>query len=198
MRVTTFVNKRKYWQAQRRSDKRKGPNSGFDCLEMDVIVSHYKKNGMLPVDGICHGVRKGKELDEFNNRFGDGDKLFGTDLFERCRDDIKQCDFRYPNPEWVGKHTFLYSNSLDHTDRPRDTVRVWLDQLTDDGLSYIQWSHSHIKVRGGDCFGASMHEYIMILNEYGVVCDLLWVNRGVKIVIVTKKRLEFPWGPLPE
>lgn len=189
MNIRTFPDNRAYRRAQRNSDARKNDNeTNMSEEEANVIANHYESDGIHPVNGICHGARMGQEMNMLSHRLR-GD-FFGTDLWKReGRKDVVAWDFRKPKPEWNNRFTFLYSNSLDHTDCPIHTLRLWMSQLCDDGLMFVQWTHWHQRQNMGDCFTANMGEYVNLMNAVGKVRSILWLDeRDTKVVIVTEKR----------
>ena len=185
--ITMYPGSYAYKHAQRSSNIRKSSRVQIKDYEADIIADYYRQNGISPANGICHGARMGEEVDMFAERL-DG-KFIGTDMFKRNHPQMVKNDFRFPNKHWIGGFSFLYSNSLDHTDRPQETVKVWMGQLAPGGLAFIHWSYNHIRVRGGDCFGASLDDYILLWHDQsgGKVRDLLWVELGRVTVIVVSK-----------
>lgn len=136
------------------------------------------------IKGICHGARNGLEADEFKKHITFSD-IFGTDLFpysgksakHRGESDVVKWDFSEQNYEWIGKFDFVYSNSLDHARYPDQTLSVWLDQLKDDGVLFVEWSASGIiQVNKGDCFSAHIEEIIKLTNEVGILKDIIYSN----------------------
>jgi len=191
MKFIAFDSPEQYREAQRRSDCRKSRRTSALPGELDRIAEYYKRAHGNPRSGICHGARSGREVVMFRERFPEA-KILGTDLFPREADYVVEWDFHDRREEWVGAFDFLYSNSLDHSHSPRECVSVWLEQLRPRGLAFIQWNDRNIAVRGGDCFGAALHEYFVILGEVGTVIDLLWCggkSHLVSIVVGSKEKL---------
>lgn len=198
MKVLVFAGDRIYRRAQARSDGRKSSNVCTKENEVKEIARWYSQKGQDRFVGICHGVRNGEELDLFAKAFrpkGSGlVSIVGTDLLPRENKKVTLWDFREQKEEWLGQFTFLYSNSLDHSDRPRDTIKVWMDQLTPDGIAFIQWTSQAETVNGGDCFGAGLHEYLYLFDSVGDILDLLWIGREGRgqyyktIIVVSRKK----------
>jgi len=90
----------------------------------------------------------------------------------------------------VGRFDFIYSNSLDHSTDPVGTLRVWMDQLTKEGALFIQWSIGHERVGTGDCFGATLIEYIDLMNSVGQVKDLIYTKVKKKRHILQIRGME--------
>ena len=74
--------------------------------------------------GICHGVRNGTELEWFAKYTGA--KVIGTEISPSANKykNVIQWDFHEPNPEWVGKADFVYTNALDHAYNPEKAVDI--------------------------------------------------------------------------
>ncbi len=189
MRVTEFPNNRAYVAAQRASAKRKYKAFYWD-EEARILAGWFERRGLpLPHKVLCHGVRFG--VDSFTNVFNA--QVIGTDIFQMVRTSIavkqfKQWDFRRIKPEWRGQFDMVYSNSLDHSNQPSRTLRIWLDQLNPNGHLIVNWTPYHDKVYKGDCFGARLDEYYEILAFLGTVVDLLRCRKGWYLFIVEKKK----------
>ena len=54
-----------------------------------------------------------------------------------------QWDFHEINPDWVNKFDFVYSNSLDQSNKPKEALQVWLNQLKKDGILIVEHSNEH-------------------------------------------------------
>lgn len=202
MELILFKDNDHYLKAQRRTRRKRSGNAPyFTSTEFKAIKSwlHFiigvKNRDVSEI--ICHGAFKGNEIDEFELLYP-GAHIIGTDLAPESPDVIEH-DFRTEVGSWIGTYDILYSNSLDHADEPRACIRVWLDQLKDTGVAFIQWTRSHIDVRGGDCFGAHLHEYIMLFDQEGKatgrgVIDLLYCGGCVTVLVVGKLNKEISDG----
>jgi len=195
MQLKTYANYKRYYRDQVRSDAKKSPRLSVFPEEADRIVEYLREKRGEPSRGICHGVRYGQEVLMFRERFPNA-VVMGTDLLPREEDHVIQWDFHEQKPEWIGGFDFLYTNSLDHSHSPRDCVRTWLEQLKPTGLAFLQWSDGKLNTQGGDCFGATLHEYLIMLNDVGEVQDLLWLGlHNCLLDIVVRPRVgPSPWG----
>lgn len=115
-------------------------------------------------------------------------KIVGTDIISRDKKDIIEHDFHEQNRRWVGRFNMVYSNSLDHAYDPEKALRCWFEQLSDNGYLFVQWTRWHIGIRGGDCFGASLHEYILMMNSIGVVVDVMWHYKTVFTIVGRRRK----------
>lgn len=188
MKLLEFKTYEDYIKSQRKTDRRKSSRIGFNPKEMDAIVLHLD---FIPIAIMCHGARNGKEVDQFNRSTCSKTHAMGTDLFLKGHEWVIEWDFSKVKEEWIGQFDIVYSNALDHARDPTACVQVWLEQLTENGVLAIQWDTNHIKARGGDCFGASLDEYVTLLNTLGNVTDLLYIGRtrkGFLVDIIVKKK----------
>jgi len=144
-----------------------------------VIDAIYKYHKTKVKNGLCHGVRKGKELDLFEEKFTG--KWVGTEIVPEICDGerIFNQDFNKLNQDWIGSFDVIYSNSLDHSKDPYKTVKVWLSCLSKTGRLYIEWTLWHNKLgkqsNKADCFAATSEEYRSIFKLAGKVEDVLLI-----------------------
>jgi len=205
MQLKSFKDQKQYEKSQLRANRKKSSRTSVSPLEVRKIVD-YLLEQRSNVRGLCHGVKEGRELilfeEEFKQRFANAD-VVGTDLFEQSNLKVVVHDFHKVRSKWLGAFDFVYTNAMDHAHDPFECVRVWLDQLNENGLLFVQWSFSHIELNRGDCFGATLYEYICLLNKIGEVIDLLYVGTGTEyrgrkemkiIIVATKKKKESSVG----
>lgn len=188
MKILTFQSDKDYIAAQKRTAKRFRRNGKtvmktkpfYDPKEGEAIaMSNQIYRGTFhqatgewdhPNNILCHGSRCGAEVEDLAGRFclSPYVDVIGTDLFPR-EERLTKFDFRRQNDNWVGKFDIVYSNSLDHTNEPDTTIKVWLDQLSPWGCLVLCWTPWHAKVRSGDCFGATLDELWDWVSEHGQV-----------------------------
>lgn len=96
-----------------------------------------------PIRGLCHGSRNGFEQGFISAR--PGFEALGTDISPTARDYERsvEWDFHDPNPDWVGRFDFVYSNSLDQSWNPRAALVTWLNQLAPGGFVVIEHTDAH-------------------------------------------------------
>lgn len=134
------------------------------------ICQFLKKNIGDIKNGICHGVRNGKEVDFFRNSLNCS--VIGTDIsptvnqFSNCI----EWDFHNIKDEWIGYFDFVYSNALDHSHSPEYCIYQWINSLNEGGYLFIEWCLSIGHAIGGepgkaDCFTAKMDEFELMLNN---------------------------------
>ncbi len=180
--IHKFATYEEYLEAQiKGSDYRPGRNPEANREEIGEIVRDiiYSVEDHEPT-GICHGARLGVERDLFAEAFGGQyEEIIGTDLVPQEHVGMVVWDFNKENKDWLGKFDFVYSNSLDHSPDPLCTLAVWMNQTKPYGRVYLKWTSDHklesksLPHRGGDCFGASLEEYIRLANMVGLVVGLI-------------------------
>ena len=198
MKLWPFADYESYKKAQiKGSHRRPNRRPAIDKIEIDAIVAEWKDRP-TPGKVLCHGARCGTELNLFQAAWPAA-VLIGTDLAPRVPS-VLEWDFNQPNAEWTGKMDLVYSNSLDHSPNPLETVRTWLDQLTPEGLLFVQWNSQHVTIianaasmyPGGDCFGSSLDEFIRVFETVGTVKGLLYLSMsrrgGTRVLVVASRR----------
>ena len=167
-----FENSTDYLQTQIGTTRRKLPKARLsttpECI--DEICRYVAQDGRQVRRGICHGVRSGEEVWLFKTQLGG--VWAGTEITpELCDGETIIChDFRQHRREWVGAFDVVYSNSLDHSDRPESTLKTWLKSLAPGGLlclehhRYMERVSRHGKA---DCFGATVIEYMAMVRDAG-------------------------------
>jgi hypothetical protein len=136
MKIYRYENYNEYVKCQKQANERK-KNNVWVVEENIKFLSEYLKP-LLPIFGLCHGVRQGHEVDWFSKYLPDCN-IFGTEIGEVRKQNIVQWDFNYYNPAWAGKFDFIYSNSFDHAYDPIVTLNVWAGQLKSGGLIFLEY-----------------------------------------------------------
>lgn len=180
MEIIPFVNYRSYLNAQLNTVKRRGIGPYFSDAEITNISKWLTDRKLQPKSIICHGARCGSEIDSFLKIYPEA-RAIGTDLFPKrgkashwnTQSEVIKHDFMEQRKDWIGAFDVIYSNSLDHAYDPFRCISTWLDQLSANGKLFVQWTVSHKYTNGGDCFGASLDEYIMLFMQLGHVEDVI-------------------------
>ena len=78
-------------------------------------------------------------------------------------------DFHEPRAEWLGKASFVYSNSWDHAYDPAKALRTWMGSLKPHGIAILEHTIGHRPENTGesDPFGASLEELLEFVNAVG-------------------------------
>ena len=157
MEIHKFQSSTEYFQAQKNLTDKKWDRVWVKDESLDFLISELKD--IYGVNGICHGVRNGYEVEYLRKNLKG--EIFGTELvLLRKVPYVIEWDFHCLNTKWVNKMDFIYSNSLDHSYTPSDCVDNWMKCLNLGGRCFIEWSPQHNKeCSEGDCFQASAEEY---------------------------------------
>lgn len=190
-----------YYRSQARTHARKKDGVVWVRREEVQEISQYLFRSFTfdteSMKGLCHGVRCGKELELFRECVAVNLEIIGTDILEKDNPDIVKHDFHDVKEEWIGAFDFVYTNSFDHCYDPAKCVKAWLGQLKPNGLLFVEWSKYSMGIRGGDCFSASLHEYMQILDTFGDLQSLLYhsSHRVILVVSPNNAKINNEWKP---
>ncbi len=125
---------------------------------IDVACDYLRRKLDRIEFGICHGTRRGLEQKWFAERLGC--EVIGTEISDTATQfpNTVQWDFHEPNPTWVGKADFVYSNSFDHSYDPEAALNTWMSSLRPGGVCLLEHSDTHDEgtVTELDPFGADL------------------------------------------
>ena len=129
----------------------------------DLIHSFVKEVKTI----VCHGCRSGFEVDALHKLNPDA-KVFGTDVYWKGykydREYFRPMDFDIVPPEWIGYFDVVYSNAIDHSRNPINTLTLWKSELSKDGIICVNYYWG----RGIDkenCFNLDKHRYMEEIEE---------------------------------
>lgn len=134
-------------------------------MEYESISNRCTTN---KIQGVCHGVRHGKELEFWRNSLGGSWQ--GTEIFPDLCDGINvlNCDFDTVMPQWISELDVVYTNSLDHSRNPEHTTDQWWSCVRPSGFLCVEWTPWHDKLGTGinvaDCYAATFGEYLDLLS----------------------------------
>lgn len=140
----------------------------------------------LYADGIktmvCHGCRNGIEVNILQ-RLNPDTKVFGTDLYGRAykydRAYFRQIDFDKVPQEWLGYFDVVYSNCIDHSRDPINTLLAWKSELKENGICFVTFHWSKGEGNKADCFSLS---YRRPLHEVGEISEKV----GMKVLYTSE------------
>lgn len=155
------------------------------------IYKFIKKNISNIKNGICHGVRDGKEVLFFSRALKCS--VIGTDIsptvnrFPNCI----EWDFHNIKEEWINYFDFVYSNALDHSHSPEYCIYQWIKTLKDGGYLFIEWCKSIGHATNGapsqaDCFTATIDEFKCMLDKINIV-----YHYNFNCFIIKKQPIDF-------
>ncbi len=103
---------------------------------------------------ICHGCRSGVEVMLLQN-LNPATEVFGTDIYGQAyRQDkahFREMDFDEVPDEWREYFDVVYSNSIDHSRQPINTLLAWKSELKTNGIIFVNF-HWGRGVSKEDCF----------------------------------------------
>jgi hypothetical protein len=162
------------------------------------FLSHYlKKNINNPKFGICHGTRQGKEQEWFRKYLGI--EVIGTEISPTATKfpNTIQWDFHDVKKEWINNVDFIYSNSFDHSYKPKECLDAWMSCINKRGILILEWTNAHIEMNKLDPFGADLNDYKkLILNKYTIKeilkapTNRFWRFKKTYFIIICKKESE--------
>ena len=148
-----------YTKVQRKLTARKTNNGkGYfswcnERIMKDVNeLIHQHTDNILAI--VCHGCRCGTEVDELQ-KMNPGVKVYGTDIYGDAykfdRTYFREMDFDIVPDEWRGYFDVIYSNSIDHSRNPINTLLAWKSELRDGGICFVDFNWGR-GVSKEDCF----------------------------------------------
>jgi hypothetical protein len=159
VRIYRHNNYRRYVRLQRALTEKKtdAGQNWFSWATEDMMIKvnntiHSFKNIIGSI--LCHGCRSGIEVNMLKNLNPDAE-VFGTDLYGPAykfdRTYFREMDFDTVPKEWVGYFDVVYSNSLDHSRNPINTLLAWKSELKNDGILFATFTIGRGLTRE-DCF----------------------------------------------
>jgi hypothetical protein len=141
---------------------------------------------------LCHGTRNGAEQKFFKEVYGSQLHAVGSEISDTATQfpDTVEWDFMKENPDWVGQFDIVYSNSLDHSFEPVETLKVWGDQLAPGGSLFIEHSFDpkNNNSRAMDPLELSEEEFLECLDKAGLTVILRkQVSKMIPLFKIEKK-----------
>jgi hypothetical protein len=134
----------KYRAIQEAGNKRKIDTVWVKEENIKFLSEYILEKLKDPLNGICHGTRRGKEQEWFMKYLA-GCKVIGTEISDTAVEfpNTIQWDFHEMKPEWEQYFDFIYSNSFDHSYDPSNCINTWMKCLRDDGVCIIEYTNLH-------------------------------------------------------
>lgn len=142
--------------------------------------------------GICHGSRKGKEQEWFR-KYLDID-VIGTEISPTATKfpNTIKWDFHDVKDEWVNNVDFIYSNSFDHSYKPKECLDSWMSCIKKSGLLILEWTNEHAESNELDPFGSTLKGYLKLAEKKYKIKQILkspsnrlWRGRKDYFVVVS-------------
>ena len=133
---------------------------------------------------MCHGTRRGDEQSYFIEGFDIFDlkpEVIGTEISDNATQfpNTIEWDFHIAKDEWIKNVDVIYTNSFDHSPKPKECLDIWMSCLKPNGVCVIEYSDICDSKSGRiDCFGASLDEYKEFITEKYDIVDIL-TNEGI-------------------
>ncbi len=132
-------------------------------------VGEYLLSRMKPTVGLCHGAKKGTEV-EWLRKCLPNCQILGTDISETARDfpgTMIQWDFHEAKEEWIGSTDFIYTNALDHSYDPEKALNAWVSCLRPGGAIVVEWSNGGEALSVYDPFSADVIQLVYAITRWG-------------------------------
>ncbi|GAB1363639.1 hypothetical protein MASR1M32_28750 [Rhodobacter sp.] len=159
-----------YVEVQTAGNKAKLRRQYVKRSHVDRLAAWLGERGHPVKAGICHGTRAGREQKWFRRALRCSG-IFGTEISDTATEFpfTVQWDFHDVNPDWVGKHDFVYSNSWDHAFDPKRAFTSWLGQLRKGGVLLVDYTAGQAPAAANalDPFGIEIAPLQEMLAEVG-------------------------------
>jgi len=139
---------------------------------------------------LCHGTRRGAEQEYFKKHFPNA-YIIGTEISDTASQFPMtiQHDFTFPKEEWINKFDIVYSNSIDHSIDPLQTILTWKDQLVKDGRLYLEYSEDQSICTTADPLMATNDEIKQLIDDAGlIIIQQFGGNKNNGIVFICEKK----------
>lgn len=188
MEIWKYKNYDEYVAEQTRGNKQK-----LNWVYVNENVIKYISDKVPTAQNIiCHGTRNGAEQ-KFFKKYNQNAYVIGTEISETANkfEMTVQHDFSIPKDEWVNKFDIVYSNAFDHSFDPYKTIITWKNQLSDNGLLFIEYSEKQSVCEPVDCLSASLQEIVEIIEKSDLIITERYTknvkHNGVVLVCENKK-----------
>jgi SAM-dependent methyltransferase len=131
-----------------RAESKWGRKWGYDEIfkqQLNLSIDDIEEF-INPTSICCMGVRTGTECFEFKERYPKAE-VYGVDITEnintiRTHLDVKIFlqDFNNLPESWGDKFDLVFSNSLDHSYNPADTIKEWHRVTQNGGHLFLEFS----------------------------------------------------------
>jgi hypothetical protein len=191
MKLYKHKNYKEYYDAQVKKNVNKIDLVWVKRSELALLAKHIKKHVPNAEFGICHGVRNAEEVKVLRRLLGI--EIVGTEIShtaDQFPHTIKW-DFHDVKDEWVDGVDFIYSNSFDHSYKPKECLDQWMRCVKKNGVCYIHWNSENVdpdKAGPADCFMATLKEYRQMFNEKYKVIDEFYSKHYSRTIFAIKHR----------
>ena len=140
---------------------------------------------------LCHGTRAGAEQKYFLKYLPNAE-IIGTEIGDNALEYKMtiQHDFNKQLPEFINRFDIVYSNSFDHSINPKETLKVWGNQLNNNGKLFLEFNErDSVKNYAPDPVYATNKEIekLLIQENLNIIKKLTKDNMSGGVVFVCKK-----------
>lgn len=185
MEIWKYKNYEEYKKKQIEANVRKLDRTWVDPASLKYVMKYIQINcNVTPKTILCHGTRRGLEQEYILDYFEDIEDLevIGTEISHTATEfpNTIQWDFHDVKDEWIGNVDIIYSNSFDHSIKPKECLDTWMSCLKDNGICVIEYStHTDHKMCETDPFAATLHEYKNLIEEKYEIVEVI-NNKNIK------------------
>lgn len=185
MEIWKYKNYEEYKEKQIEANVRKLDRTWVDPASLKYVMKYIQINcNVTPKTILCHGTRRGLEQEYILDYFKDIEDLevIGTEISHTATQfpNTIQWDFHDVKDEWIGNVDIIYSNSFDHSIKPKECLDTWMSCLKDNGICVIEYStHTDYKMCETDPFAATLHEYRNLIEEKYEIVEVI-NNKNIK------------------
>ena len=101
-----------------------------------------------------------------------GSEIIGTEISHTAKQfqNVVEWDFHEIKDEWKNNFDIVYSNSWDHSYDPNKSLRVWGQQLSSNGLMFVEHGcdPKDNKSRASDPLEIEHNEIVQMINNAGL------------------------------
>ena len=137
---------------------------------------------------VCHGCRSGEEV-HFFQELNPNAEVFGTDIYRKAyhydRNYFLWMDFDHVPCDWLGRFDVVYSNCIDHSRNPLNTLLAWRSELKNDGICFVDFYYTKDKIiTKEDCFQLDPVNYLPEIHQIAddVNMDVLYISEPFSFV----------------
>lgn len=185
MKIHQYKDYNEYVESQIEANIRKIKNIWVEKKTIQEIACRHGLANTI----LCHGTRNAAEQKYFKMFYPDAD-ILGTEISPTANDFpmTVQWDFNQVNDEWIGKYDIVYSNAIDHSCDPQKTLTAWKQQLSTNGVLYLEHAYSEIDnvARASDPLEIYEEEFNKLFDELGLTLTGTFESTGVRGVCPCK------------
>jgi len=168
MQVYKYKDYDHYIKVQKATTAKK---SDWVYVREEVMQQIFDYKGFAVNNILCHGTRAAGEQ-KFFKKYYPMAEVIGTEIADTALDYPMtiQWDFNKQKPEWIGKFDIVYSNSIDHSITPAETIGIWKQQLKPGGTLCLEYAASQSRANNDqDPLHATEKEIEELIIHNGMV-----------------------------